>query len=94
MEGPCHSCTVAGEYEVLQKLGSQVEFCRCGNCGRTYLLAELSLDAMCIEAIEQILWKEVSDSPAGDPLGFILDNKPYFASSRGGLFHKVEPGVT
>ena len=90
MEGPCNSCTAVGEYEVLQRLGNQVEFCRCSQCNRTYLFAELSLDAMCIEAIEQLLWKEMSDPPDSDPLGFILDNKPYFASSRGGAYHRVE----
>ncbi|MEQ8350914.1 MAG: hypothetical protein RH862_05485 [Leptospiraceae bacterium] len=90
MEGPCPHCTTSGEYEVLQKLDPQAEFCRCPFCQRTYLLAELSLDAMCIESIEQLIWKEMDDPPSGDALGYVLENKPYYASSHGGSYHRID----
>lgn len=91
MEGPCGGCTQRGQYEVLQKLDASSDFCRCQVCGRTYVLAELHLDAMCIETIEQKIWKEMETPPRSeDPVDYLMKSRPYFASSRGGAFHKVE----
>tara|TARA_Y100001937_G_scaffold11083_2_gene13549 strand:+ start:75422 stop:75754 length:333 start_codon:yes stop_codon:yes gene_type:complete len=91
MDGPCIHCTDPSAYEVIQDPGQGVLFCRCPACNRTYVLAELNLDGMCIESIEQLIWKELDRLPeSGDILGFVLENKPYFASSRGGAFYPVE----
>lgn len=90
MEGPCPSCTNPERFSLLKKLEAQADFCHCPDCSRNYILAELTVDAMCIEMIEQKIWKEMDDPPqTNDVIGYLLDHRPYFASSRGGDFHVI-----
>ena len=90
MEGPCPSCTDPQRFSLLKKLEPQADFCHCPDCSRKYVLAELTVDAMCIETIEQKIWKEMDDPPqTGDVIGYLLDHRPYFASSRGGDFYAI-----
>lgn len=91
MNGPCAHCINPEDYEILESFNPAVSYCRCKFCNRRYILAELFLDAMCIETIDQLIWKEFAELPdTNDIVAYILDHKPYYASSSGGPFHLLE----
>lgn len=82
MTGPCKSCTNSGSYQVIRELNGG-RYCHCPKCNRNYLLANMEIDAMCIEQISQYLWKEMPTDPGiiNDPGLYILNHRPYFATS-------------
>jgi hypothetical protein len=82
MNGPCKYCLDKNRYALIRKLPGG-EYCYCANCSRHYVMAKIEIDAMCIEQISQLLWKEMDHDPGelNEPELYILNHKPYFAST-------------